>query len=120
MRLAVVVATLLLASSPVAGQRLRPIDYGMAAAGSALLVVDYVATFPVTSGTRTEHNRLLGPHPTVGGLTAYFGAYLAANVAVGAIRRPWLRRALWAGIIASEALAVGYSFGGYRLQVRFL
>lgn len=113
---------LLLVAAPCAAQ-VKTVDKVLVATSSALIVADWWLTMDaIGAGLREqgrhETNPLLPEYPGKGHLTAMVALGLAANVAVLKVKQPWLRRLVWATVIAFEVEAVGVNIrAGSRFRL---
>jgi len=87
-------------------------DIAMQATSSALIAADWLQTREIaTNGDYAENNVLLGDHPSLGQVDAYFagamlGQFLVAHALPSKYRKWWL-----ASTIAVEAYCVGNNWG---------
>lgn len=83
----------------------------------ALLLLDYAQTMQGMGRGNTEHNVILGPHPSKAGVSAYFLCAAGSYAAAYALLPGWAGNAISGGLILVEVPVIGLNFhAGYRFR----
>lgn len=108
MRALIIALALLPALAVAQSSEWKPIDKALLVGSTAMLVVDWGQTRYIAKHPDTYHelNPILGKHPSLSRVNAYFSAAIVGNYLIAEYLIPPEARSLYLGVVTGVELAV--------------